>query len=150
MKRVLIPGSYDPITTGHLDVIRRAAALFDEVTVAVFDNPDKSYTFDKEKRLAFVRESVKDMPNVSVDSFDGLLVDYVRARGFDAVVRGLRDTRDFEYEAELARIYASTGGVETVMLPADATLSFVSSSMVRELIKYGGDPSPYLPFEYKK
>ena len=149
MKRVLVPGSFDPITTGHLDVIRRAAALFDEVVVAVFDNPDKTYMFAKDERVRFVREAVSGIGNVTVETFDGLLIDHAHKRGIDAVVRGIRDARDLDYERELSGIYAETGDLETVLLPARAEYACVSSSMVRELIRYGADPSKYLPFELK-
>ena len=148
MTRAVFPGSFDPITNGHVDIIARASALFDEVTVAVFDNAEKNGMFSIEKRLDFIRQATRGFPNVRVDAFDGLLIDYVRDNGFSVIVRGVRNSGDFDYEYQLADIYAMTGGAETVFFPSRGKNANVSSSMVRELIRYGRDPSPFVPFEF--
>ena len=148
MKRAVFPGSFDPVTNGHMDVIKRAAALFDEVVVAVFDNPEKTSFFTLGERADFIRRATAGIPNVKVDCFDGLLIEYARNNGADVVVRGVRNVRDFDYEYELAGIYYLTGGIETVFIPARGENSRISSSMVRELIKHGKDPSDFVPFEW--
>lgn len=150
MKRAVIPGSFDPITKGHTDLIERAAALFDEVVVAIFDHPEKKSFFSLEERVAFIKEACKKYGNVKTDCFCGLLIDYVREKDIDVIVRGVRNVRDFDYEYELAQIYSKTGNAEMVLLPSRGENAHVSSSMVRELIKYGRDPSEFLPFEWKK
>lgn len=150
MKRAVIPGSYDPITKGHTDLIERAASLFDEVVVAIFDHPDKKSLFSLEERIAFIEEACREYGNVKTDSFCGLLIDYVKEKDIDVIVRGVRNVRDFDYEYELSQIYAKTGGSETVLLPSRGENAHVSSSMVRELIKYDRDPSQFLPFEWKQ
>ncbi len=149
MKRAVIPGSYDPITKGHTDLIERASALFDEVIVAVFDHPDKKSFFSLEDRMNFIREACEPYPNVKTDSFGGLLIEYVKENNIDVIVRGVRNVRDFDYEYELAQIYSKTGGAEMVLLPSRGENAHVSSSMVRELIKYDRDPSEFLPFKWK-
>ena len=150
MKRAVIPGSYDPITNGHVDLIGRAASLFDEVIVAIFDHPDKKSFFSLEERIGFIDEACRKYGNVKTDSFGGLLIDYVKEKDIDVIVRGVRNVRDFDYEYELAQIYAKTGNAETILLPSRGENAHVSSSMVRELIKYDRDPSEFLPFEWKK
>lgn len=150
MKRAVIPGSYDPITKGHTDLIERASALFDEVIVAVFDHPDKKSFFSLEDRMNFIREACESYPNVKTDSFGGLLIEYVKENNIDVIVRGVRNVRDFDYEYELAQIYSKTGNAEMVLLPSRGENAHVSSSMVRELIKYDRDPSEFLPFKWKK
>lgn len=150
MIRAVIPGSYDPITTGHTDLIERAAALFDEVIVAVFDHPEKKSFFTLDERMAFIREACAPYANVRTDSFNGLLIEYVRDNEIDVIVRGVRNVRDFDYEYELAQIYSKTGGAEMVLLPSRGENAHVSSSMVRELIKYDRDPSQFLPFKWEK
>ena len=149
MIHAVFPGSFDPVTNGHLDIIERAARLFDRVTVAVVNNAEKTGMFTLEERVSFVKEATAGIPNVSVESFDGLIIDFVKKKNADVIVRGVRGVRDFDYEYELADIYDKTGGVETVMLPSRGENARVSSSMVRELIKYGRDPSEFIPFELK-
>ena len=146
MKTALFPGSFDPVTNGHVDIIKRAADIFDEVTVAVCNNPDKASLFALEKRLSLIEEACADMPNVKVDSFTGLLIDYCREHGIGIVVRGVRDMRDFDYEMELSDIYYMTGELESVFLPSRGKYAHVSSSMVRELIRGGRSIAEFVPF----
>ena len=149
MKRAVIPGSYDPITNGHVDLIMRAASLFDEVIVAIFDHPDKKSFFSLEEHIGFIDEACRKYGNVKTDSFGGLLIDYVKEKDIDVIARGVRNVRDFDYEYELAQIYAKTGNAEMLLLPSRGENAHVSSSMVRELIKYDRDPSDFIPFEWK-
>jgi pantetheine-phosphate adenylyltransferase len=146
------PGSYDPVTNGHVDVVRRAVALFDEVVVAVLANPAKRGLFPLEERVELVRASVEGLPGVRVDPVGGgiLLVDYCRAVGASAVVKGLRSGTDFAYELPMALMNRHLTGLETVFLPGDPTLEHVSSSLVKEVASRGGDvtglvPDPVLP-----
>lgn len=149
MKRAVFPGSFDPVTNGHMDLIARAADLFDELIVAVVNNADKKCMFTIDERVEFIKRATKGSKNVTVESFDGLLIDYVKEKKADVIVRGVRCVRDFDYEYELADIYFTTGGAETVMLPSRGKNAHVSSSMVRELIKYRKDASEFIPFELK-
>jgi pantetheine-phosphate adenylyltransferase len=146
------PGSYDPVTNGHVDVVRRAVALFDEVVVAVLANPAKRGLFPLEERVELVRASVEGLPGVRVDPVGGgiLLVDYCRSVGASAVVKGLRSGTDFAYELPMALMNRHLTGLETVFLPGDPTLEHVSSSLVKEVASHGGDvtglvPDPVLP-----
>ena len=141
----VVPGSFDPVTVGHLDLISRAVRLIGSATVLIMQNPYKGQGFlPVEKRLEMLRFAVRELPAVSVAAYDGLLADYCAAH-HGVLVKGARTASDFEYEASMASINRSVSGVETVILPADPSLSFISSTMVRELIRYGKDPSPYLP-----
>jgi len=140
------PGSFDPVTIGHLDLIRRAAALFDEVIVAVMHNPAKHGCFPVEERLALIRRSVADIPNVRVDAWHGLLVDYVRQTGATAVVRGLRAVSDFETEMTMAQVNQQLlPGMETLFLMTKPEHSCISSSVVREAASFGADISAFVP-----
>jgi pantetheine-phosphate adenylyltransferase len=141
----ICPGSFDPVTHGHLDVIRRAAALFDEVIVAVGRNSAKNYLFTLEERLELVREVTGEWPNVRVEALDGLLVDFARARGAGVLVKGLRFASDFDFELQMAHINAVVGSVETVMLPASSQWATLSSTMIREVASYGGDVAAFVP-----
>jgi pantetheine-phosphate adenylyltransferase len=141
----ICPGSFDPVTHGHLDVIRRAAALFDEVIVAVGRNSAKNYLFTLEERLELVREVTAEWPNVRVEALDGLLVDFARARGAGVLVKGLRFASDFDFELQMAHINAVVGSVETVMLPASSQWATLSSTMIREVASYGGDVAAFVP-----
>lgn len=145
MTIAVYPGSFDPPTLGHLDVVRRASGLFDEVVVAVLVNPDKRGLFAVEERLDFLREGTADWPGVTVDSFAGLLVDYCTDRNIGAIVKGLRAVSDFDYELQMAHMNRSLTRVETVFLPAATEFSFVSSSLVKQVASYGGDITPYVP-----
>jgi pantetheine-phosphate adenylyltransferase len=141
----ICPGSFDPVTHGHLDVIRRAAALFDEVIVAVGRNSAKNYLFTLEERLELMREVTAEWPNVRVEALDGLLVDFARARGAGVLVKGLRFASDFDFELQMAHINAVVGSVETVMLPASSQWATLSSTMIREVASYGGDVAAFVP-----
>lgn len=138
MKKVVYPGSFDPVTVGHMDLIRRAAGIFDQVVVGVLINSEKkSPLFSLEERVIMLKDACKDIPNVSVESFDGLLIDFVRATGSDTIIRGLRELMDFEMELQLAQVNrVASGGIETVFLPTDPKFSNVSSSVVREFARY--------------
>jgi pantetheine-phosphate adenylyltransferase len=139
-------GSFDPATLGHLDLIERAAALFENVIVAVGVHPTKHPLFSSEERLSLLRGITKHLPNVSVDSFDGLLIDYCLRKGAGVIVRGLRVTTDFEYELQIAHANADLGPqVDTVFLPTRTRHGFVSASLVREIASHGGDVSRYAP-----
>jgi len=139
------PGSFDPITHGHLDVIGRAAALFDEVVVGVGQNPAKHYLFTPAERLELVRETTAGLANVTAEPLSGLLVDFARAHGAGVVVKGIRFASDFDFELQMAHMNAAIGAVETVMLPASSVWSTLSSTMVREVASYGGDVSAFVP-----
>ena len=145
MKNAVIAGTFDPVTVGHLDIIKRAAALFDKVTVGVFENGEKKTMFSADVRTAAMKAAVKGIKNVAVEqASDVTLADFAKAH--DAViVKGIRNALDADYEVSLAEINKETGGVETVMLAASPSLSFVSSTFVREMIKYGKPYEKYVP-----
>lgn len=145
MTRAVCPGSFDPTTLGHLDVIGRAAGLFDRVTVAVLVNPDKRGMFSIDERLELLRATTTGWPNVSVDSFHGLLVDYCVANGITAIVKGIRAVSDFDYELQMAQMNHGLTGVNTLFLPTSPEYSFVSSSLVKQVATYGGDVAHLLP-----
>jgi pantetheine-phosphate adenylyltransferase len=133
------------VTNGHLDVIARAARLFDEITVAVGVNPRKPGLFTVEERLEMLREVTKDLPEVRVASVDGLLVDFCREHGIQAIVKGLRAVGDFDYELQMAQMNLRLAGIETVFVPTSPEYSFLSSSLVKEVATYGGDVSGLVP-----
>ncbi|MBR6444639.1 MAG: pantetheine-phosphate adenylyltransferase [Firmicutes bacterium] len=146
-KRALYTGSFDPLTYGHLDMIQRAAKMFDELVVGVIANPAKKALFTVEEREAMIRDVVGDIPNVKVDHFTGLLADYVNSEGFDIVVRGLRATTDFEYELQMAHMNARLfkDKVETIFLMTQPEYSFISSSMMKEVRSLGGSIEGLVP-----
>lgn len=143
--RAVVPGSFDPITNGHLDVIRRARAVFDHVVVAVGANSSKKYLFEPVERLELVRAAVADLDGVSAEMLDGLLVEFCTRHQAGAIVKGARGAVDFDFEVGMARMNHSLTGVETVILPASAPWSYVSSTLVREVATLGGDVGPYVP-----
>ncbi|CAB4872200.1 MAG: pantetheine-phosphate adenylyltransferase [Actinobacteria bacterium] len=145
MKRAVCPGSFDPITFGHLDIIKRASAHFDHVVIAVLENRTKSSLFSVPERIEMIRECVKDLPNVSVDSWSGLLVDYCKSNDITTIVKGLRAVTDFDYELQMAQLNLQASGVETMLMATAPTYSFLSSSIVKELAHYGGDVSSMIP-----
>ncbi|WP_109474761.1 pantetheine-phosphate adenylyltransferase [Ornithinimicrobium cavernae] len=146
MSRCLCPGSYDPVTNGHLDIIVRAAALYDEVIVGVLHNPSKRGRFPVEERIEFIREAVPPGLTVRVEAFGGrLLVDIAKELGASAIVKGLRGGTDFAYELPMALMNRHLTGVETVFLPGDPALEHVSSSLVSEVAQYGGDVTGLVP-----
>lgn len=145
MKRVVCPGSFDPITFGHLDIIERASALFDEVVIAVLVNKTKKTLFTVDERLEMIAEVTAQYPNVRVDSWSGLLVDYCETHDVKAIVKGLRAVTDFDYELQMSQINLQLKGVETLFMSTAPEHSFVSSSLVKEIATFGGDVSPYVP-----
>ncbi len=145
MKRAVCPGSFDPITYGHLDIIERASKQFDEVIVAVFANRKKEGLFSVEERLELITANVSRYGNVKVDSGSGRLVDYCKAKKVDVIVKGLRAVTDFDYELQMAQVHTQASGVETMFMATSPTHSFLSSSIVKELSYYGGDVSSMVP-----
>ena len=142
----ICPGSFDPITVGHLDIIRRAAAMFDHVIVAVLLNDKKTYTFSVEDRVAMINDSIADLTNVSVESHSGLLAEYAKEKGASAIVKGLRAMSDFEYEFQMALTNKKLNpDVETVFLTTSAENMYVSSSVVRQVASLGGDVKEFVP-----
>ena len=151
MRTVIYPGSFDPMTNGHLDVLQRAAKLFDRVIVAVAKNDSKHPLFTFDERLDLVQRSTQYIPGVKVDGFDGLLVDYVKKRAAQAVVRGLRAVSDFEYEFQLALMNRKLNEqFETIFMTPKETYTFLSSSMVKEIARLGGDVSAFVPAHVRK
>lgn len=145
MTRAVCPGSFDPVTNGHLDIIRRSAAIFDELVVATGTNPSKSRLFEPEERLEMLREVCADLPNVTICGFTGLIVDFCREIDAQAIVKGLRGGNDYEYELPMAQMNAHLTGVETVFLTTNASWGYVSSSLVKEVASLGGDVSTLVP-----
>lgn len=139
------PGSFDPITNGHLDVIERAAARLDHLVVLCSRNPGKQPMLDAEERLALVETSTSHLANVEVASFDGLLVEWCNARGIGLAVKGLRAVSDFESEMQMAQMNAHLGGVETLFITTRPVYSYLSSSLVKEIARFGGDISDFVP-----
>ena len=147
MRIAIYPGSFDPLTNGHLDVVQRAAKLFDVVIVAVAKNEGKQPLFTLAERVDLVKEAVKSLPNVEADAFDGLLVDYVAAKKARAIVRGLRAVSDFEFEFQLALMNRKLNeNIETIFMMPKDTYTFLSSRIVKEIARLGGDVSPFVPF----
>lgn len=145
MKRAVCPGSFDPITFGHLDIIKRASDHFDSIVVAVLENRTKSSFFTVTERIEMIRETVSDLSNVSVDSWSGLLVDYCKSNSITTIVKGLRAVTDFDYELQMAQLNLQASGVETMLMATAPAYSFLSSSVVKELAHYGGDVSSMIP-----
>lgn len=145
MTRAVCPGSFDPVTYGHVDIFRRASGLFDELIVATGTNVSKSRMFDPEERMEMLREACADLPNVKVMGFTGLIVDFCREVGAQAIVKGLRGGNDYEYELPMAQMNSHLTGVETVFVPTTASLGYVSSSLVKEVASLGGDVSELVP-----
>lgn len=146
MKRAVYPGSFDPLTLGHLDIIRRSAEIVDELVVSVLHNSAKNSLFSTDERVSMIEEVTKDIPNVKVTTFDGLLVDYVREIDASLIVRGLRAVTDFEYELQLAQTnHILNPQVETIFLTTNIQYSYLSSTIVKEIASYGGDISKFVP-----
>lgn len=146
MRRALVPGSFDPVTNGHLDIIERAATCFDEVVVAVVRNPQKSETlFTLDERTEMLGEVTKDLGNVKVDHFSGLMVEFAQSHGCDFIIKGLRAVSDFEYELQMAQMNAGLSGIETFFMATRPKHSFLSSSVVKEVARFGGDVSSMVP-----
>ena len=145
MARVVCPGSFDPVTNGHLDVIIRAAALHDEVVVAVLINITKKSLFTTDERVDMLREVTRDLGNVRVERFHGLLVNFCTANGINGIVKGLRAVSDFEYEMQMAQMNYRLAKVETLFVTTNPQYSFLSSSLVKEIAMYGGDVEGLVP-----
>jgi pantetheine-phosphate adenylyltransferase len=143
--RVVCPGSFDPVTNGHLDIVSRAASLHDEVIVAVLINITKKTLFTVDERVDMLREVTKDYGNVRVERFHGLLVDFCAAQGITAVVKGLRAVSDFEYEMQMAQMNYRLAKIETLFMTTNPLYSFLSSSLIKDVARYGGDVSGLVP-----
>ena len=149
MGKAIYPGSFDPVTFGHLDMIKRSAAIMDELIVGVLNNSAKNSLFSVDERVSMLKELTKDIPNVTVDSFDGLLVDYMKKSGATIIVRGLRAVTDFEYELQIAQTnHIEYPEAETIFLTTNLKYSYLSSSIVREFAAYGGDISNFVPPQF--
>lgn len=147
MNKVVCPGSFDPITFGHLDIIERAASRFDEVVIAVLVNKTKSTLFTVEERIEMIKEVTAKHKNVKVDSWSGLLVDYCANNGISMIVKGLRAVTDFDYELQMSQVNLQLKNIETIFMSTSPEHSFISSSLVKEVASYGGDVSNYVPAE---
>ncbi len=145
MRRAVCPGSFDPVTLGHLDIISRASLLYDEVVVAVGVNASKKRLFSFEERTEMLREVTVGYGNVTVDSFDGLIVDFCRQREVQVIVKGLRAISDFDYELQMAQMNHGLAGIETMFMTTNPLYSFLSSSLVKEVATYGGDVAGLVP-----
>ncbi|MBV9592367.1 MAG: pantetheine-phosphate adenylyltransferase [Actinobacteria bacterium] len=145
MRRAVCPGSFDPVTNGHLDIIGRAAGLYDELVVAVFINPTKSSLFSVQERLDLLAEVTADYDNIRTDTFQGLVVDYCRANEIPVIVKGLRAVSDFDYELQMAQMNHRLAGVDTLFMPTNPEYSFLASSLVKEVARWGGDVSALVP-----
>lgn len=145
MRRAVCPGSFDPVTLGHLDIVSRASTIYDEVTVAVLVNKKKSSLYTVEERMALLTEVTAEYGNVVVDSFHGLLVDYCRAKDIPVIVKGLRAVSDFDYELQMAQMNLTLANVETMFMTTNPQYSFLSSSLVKEVATYGGDVAHLVP-----
>ena len=149
MKSAIYPGSFDPITYGHIDIITRSAKIFDNLTVAVLNNRAKHSLFSVDERVNMIKDAVKDIHNISVVSYEGLLVNYAREVGANVIIRGLRAVTDFEYELQMSQTNAilSVGDIETIFLNTDLRYAYLSSSTVREVASFGGDISKFVTKE---
>jgi pantetheine-phosphate adenylyltransferase len=147
MSKAIYPGSFDPMTCGHLDVIRRSADIFDELTICVLNNVNKSALFSVEERVNILKEATKDLPNVKAESFSGLLIDYAKEKDIYVVIRGLRAITDFEYELQIAQTNRKLSGdkLDTMFLTTSLEYAYLSSSTVKEIASFGGDISECVP-----
>ncbi len=148
MKKAIYPGSFDPVTFGHLDIIERSSKIFDEIVVGVLNNSQKNSLFSADERVTMIKDLVKDCPNVSVVSFEGLTIDFAREMDANIIIRGLRAVTDFEYELQIAQVnHVEYSDLETVFLTTSLNYSYLSSSVVREFASHGGDISKFVPKE---
>tara|TARA_B110000971_G_scaffold97107_1_gene99884 strand:- start:2243 stop:2695 length:453 start_codon:yes stop_codon:yes gene_type:complete len=145
MKKAIFPGSFDPLTLGHVDIIKRGITLFDEVIIAIGENSSKDYMFSLEERIKFIESTFRDNPKVSVMSYSGLTIEFCKEIGVDFILRGLRNPADFEFEKAIAHTNRHLSTLETVFLLTSAQTSFISSSIVREIIRYEGDYEKLVP-----
>ena len=145
MKKAVFPGSFDPITVGHLDVVKRGIKIFDEIIIAIGDNTDKKYLFSKEKRVEFVERTFSDYDKVKIESYNGLTVDFCKKNNIEFMIRGLRNPADFEFEKSIALTNREITGIETIFFLTSPENSFISSSIVRDLIRNRGDYKLFIP-----
>ena len=146
MKTAIYPGSFDPVTNGHMDIIQRASTMFDKLIVVVLINPLKNYSFSIPERVELLSKVTEGIKNIEIDSYDGLLADYFKQHNVDVIVKGLRATSDFEYEFQMAHTNKDLNPrAETVFIPASLNTTFISSSMVKQVAMFGGDLSKYVP-----
>ncbi|MDC2995758.1 pantetheine-phosphate adenylyltransferase [Flavobacteriaceae bacterium] len=145
MKKAVFPGSFDPITIGHLDIVKRGIKIFDEIIIAIGDNTDKKYLFSKEKRVEFVERTFSDYDKVKIESYNGLTVDFCKKNNIEFMIRGLRNPADFEFEKSIALTNREMTGIETIFFLTSPENSFISSSIVRDLIRKKGDYKLFIP-----
>lgn len=145
MKRAIFPGSFDPITLGHVDIIDRALPLFDEIIIAIGVNSDKSYMFSLSKRIQFIKDTFANQPKIKVETYTGLTIDFCKKLNVEFILRGLRNPADFEFEKAIAQTNRMLSNVETVFLLTSASTSFISSSIVRDILRNGGNPVGFVP-----
>ena len=145
MRRAIFPGSFDPITLGHVDIVNRALPLFDEIIIAIGVNSDKKYMFSLEERVNFIKENYKDYPQIKVTTYSGLTTDYCQKEEVDFILRGLRNPADFEFEKAIAQTNRKLSNIETVFLLTSADTAFISSSIVRDVYRHGGDITGFVP-----
>ena len=145
MKKAVFPGSFDPITIGHLDIVERAIKVFDEIIIAVGDNTDKKYMFPKEKRVEFVKQTFNNYDNIKIESYNGLTVDFCKKNNIEFMIRGLRNPADFEFEKSIALTNREMTDIETIFFLTSPENSFISSSIVRDLIRNNGDYKLFIP-----
>ncbi|APA63446.1 MAG: pantetheine-phosphate adenylyltransferase [Maribacter dokdonensis] len=150
MRRAIFPGSFDPLTLGHHDIIMRGITLFDEVIIAIGKNADKKYMFSLEQRIKFIEEAFKDVPSISVKSYEGLTVDFCKKVDANFILRGLRNPGDFEFEKAIAHTNRKLSEIETVFLLTSSGKSYISSSIVRDVIRNGGDYTGLVPDSVRK
>ena len=145
MKKAVFPGSFDPITIGHLDIVKRGMKIFDKIIIAIGDNTDKKYMFSKEKRVEFVERTFSDYDKVKIESYNGLTVDFCKKNNIEFMIRGLRNPADFEFEKSIALTNREITGIETIFFLTSPENSFISSSIVRDLIRNKGDYKLFIP-----
>tara|TARA_R110001583_G_scaffold123082_1_gene274378 strand:+ start:51 stop:506 length:456 start_codon:yes stop_codon:yes gene_type:complete len=145
MRRAIFPGSFDPITLGHVDIVNRALPLFDEIIIAIGINADKKYMFSLEERIHFIKENYKNEPKITVTTYSGLTTDYCLKMNVDFILRGLRNPADFEFEKAIAQTNRKLSEIETVFLLTSAATAFISSSIVRDIIRNGGNINGFVP-----
>ncbi|REE82880.1 phosphopantetheine adenylyltransferase [Lutibacter oceani] len=150
MRRAIFPGSFDPITLGHVDIINRALPLFDEIIIAIGINADKKYMFSLKERVNFIKENYKNEPKIKVLTYTGLTTDFCEKVNVDFILRGLRNPADFEFEKAIAQTNRKLSGIETVFLLTSADTAFISSSIVRDVFRHGGDITKFVPKSVSK